>query len=388
MTPCEEPQADEGTCGPGSLVGETTVSVGLGGDPFTVTGGRVYLTGPYHGAPYGLSIVNPAKAGPFDLENTKTNHPACDCLVVRARLQINPLTAAVSATANTAGEGYAIPSILEGIPLQIKHVNVTINRPGFTFNPTDCNPLKLEGALSSSEGATASLPVPFQVTNCAALAFKPTFTASTAAHNTRTGGASLLTKVTYPATTPGTEANIAKVKVSLPARLPARLSTLQKACTEKTFAEDPANCPPASRIGQATTRTPVLPTPLSGPAYFVSHGNAHYPELVIELKGENITIDLHGETAISRKGVLTSTFNTVPDAPFTSFELNLPEGPYSALTANSANLCKGSLTIPTELVAQNGAVIKQNTKIKTTGCPKRKPKLKHKTLKATNKKKK
>ena len=242
--------------------------------------------------------------------------------------------------------------------------------------------MKLEGALSSSEGAIVSLSVPFQVTHCAALAFKPTFTASTAAHNTRVDGASLLTKVTYPATTPGTEANIAKVKVSLPARLPARLSTLQKACTEKTFAEDPANCPPASRIGQATTRTPVLPTPLSGPAYFVSHGNAHYPELVIVLQGDNVTIDLHGETAISRKGVLTSTFNTVPDAPFTSFELNLPEGPYSALTANGANLCKaGTLTIPTELVAQKGAVIKQNTKIKTTGCPKRKTKLKHKTLK-------
>jgi hypothetical protein len=271
----------------------------------------------------------------------------------------------------------------EGIPLQIKHVNVTINRPDFTFNPTDCDPLKLEGSLSSSEGATASLSVPFQVTDCAALAFKPSFTASTTAHNTRVDGASLLTKVTYPASTPGTEANIAKVKVSLPARLPARLSTLQKACTEKTFAEDPAGCPAASRVGQATTTTPVLPEPLSGPAYFVSHGNARYPELVIELKGENITIDLHGETAISKKGVLTSTFNTVPDAPFTSFELTLPEGPYSALTANSTNLCESSLTIPTELVAQNGAVIKQNTKIKVTGCPKRKPKLKPHRLKAT-----
>ncbi len=388
VTPCGEPQADDGTCGPASLIGETTVSVGLGGDPFTVTGGKVYITGPYHGAPYGLSIVNPAKAGPFDLENTPTSHPACDCLVVRARLQVDPVTAALTAIANTSAEGFAIPTMLEGIPLQIKHVNVTINRPNFTFNPTNCNPMKLEGTLSSAEGANVSLPVPFQVTDCAALAFKPSFTASTAAHNTRTAGASLTTKVTYPASVPGTEANIARVKVSLPAKLPARLSTLQKACTEKTFAEDPASCPAASRIGQATTSTPVLPEPLSGPAYFVSHGNAHYPELIIVLQGDNVTIDLHGETAISRKGVLTSTFNAVPDAPFTTFQLTLPEGPYSALTANSANLCKGTLTIPTELLAQNGAAIKQNTKITVTGCPKRKPKLKPKRLKAAEKSKK
>jgi hypothetical protein len=308
---------------------------------------------------------------------------------VRARIQVNPLTAALTATANTAAEGFAIPTILEGIPLQIKHVNVTIDRPGFTFNPTDCDPLRIEGGLSSAEGATASLTVPFQVTNCAALAFKPAFTASTTAHNTRTTGASLVTKVTYPNAPRGAEANIAKVKVSLPAKLPARLSTLQKACTEKAFAEDPASCPAASRIGEATAKTPVLPNPLSGPAYFVSHGNARYPELIIELKGDNVTIDLHGETAISKKGVLTSTFNAVPDAPVSTFELDLPEGPYSALTANGANLCKaGSLTIPTELLAQNGAMIKQNTKIKVSGCPKHKTKLKQKKLKAAGKTKK
>jgi hypothetical protein len=379
VKPCEEAQANAGTCGPESLIGETTVSVGVGGQPYTVTGGRVYITGPYNGAPYGLSIVNPAKAGPFDLEHTATHSPPCDCLIVRAKIEVNPLTAALTVTANSGGED-SIPTILEGIPLEIKHVNVTINRSGFTFNPTNCDPLQIGGTLTSAEGVLASLSVPFQVTNCAALAFKPTFTGATAGHTSRTEGASLTTTVTYPSTPQGTEANIAKVKVSLPAKLPARLTTLQKACTERTFAENPADCPAASRIGEATTKTPVLPNPLSGPAYFVSHGGAKYPELVIELKGDNVTIDLHGETAISKKGVLTSTFNTVPDAPFSSFELNLPKGRYSALTANGANLCKaGSLTMPTELTAQDGgAPIKQNTKVKITGCPKNKPKPKPK----------
>ena len=369
---CEEPQANEGTCGEESKIGETTVSVGLGGDPYSVTGGRVFITGPYDGAPYGLSIEEPAKAGPFDLEHTKLHSPGCDCLVVRARIEVNPVTTALTVTTNTPAEGHAIPTILEGIPLQVKHVYVAIDRSNFTFNPTDCNPLKITGGLTSAEGATASLEVPFQITDCAALAFKPKFGVSTSAHSSRVDGASLDTTVTYPSTPQGTEANIAKVKVSLPAKLPARLTTLQKACPEQTFAAQPANCPAASRVGVAMAKTPVLPIPLGGPAYFVSHGGAKYPELVIELKGDNVTIDLHGETAISKKGVLTSTFNSVPDAPFSSFELRLPEGPYSALTANGANLCKaGTLTMPTELVAQDGAVIQQSTKLAITGCPKK-----------------
>ncbi len=378
VTPCEEARANAGTCGPESLIGETTVSVGVGGQPYTVTGGKVYITGPYRGAPYGLSIVNPAKAGPFDLEHTAVHSPSCDCLIVRAKIEVDSRTAALTVTANSSGEG-SIPTILEGIPLQIKHVNVTINRSGFTFNPSDCDPLQIGGSLTSSEGASTSLSVPFQVTNCAALAFKPTFAASTTGHTSRTEGASLTTTVTYPSTPQGTEANIAKVKVSLPAKLPARLSTLQKACPEKTFAENPANCPAAARVGEATTKTPVLPNPLSGPAFFVSHGEAKYPELVIVLQGDNVTIDLHGETAISKKGVLTSTFNAVPDAPFSSFELNFPRGKYSVLTANGANLCKlSSLTMPTELVAQDGAVIRQSTKVKIAGCPKKQPKHKKK----------
>ncbi len=368
VKPCGEAQANAGTCGPESEIGETIVSVGVGGDPFSVTGGKVYITEKYEDAPFGLSIVNPAKAGPFDLQEGRP-------VIVRAKIEVNPLTAALTVTTNSPGEGDAIPTIIDGIPLQIKHVNVTINRPGFTFNPTDCNPLKITGGLTSAEGATASLEVPFQITDCAALAFKPKFAVTTSGHSSRKDGASLDTTVTYPSTPQGTEANIARVKVSLPVKLPARLTTLQKACPEQTFAANVAGCPAASMVGEATAKTPVLPVPLNGPAYFVSHGGAKYPELVVVLQGDNVTIDLRGETAISKKGVLTSTFNAVPDAPFSSFELKLPEGPYSALTANGANLCKaGTLTMPTELVAQDGAVIKQSTRLKVTGCPKKKPK--------------
>ncbi|HWX46181.1 MAG TPA: hypothetical protein VNY52_12770, partial [Solirubrobacteraceae bacterium] len=284
---CGEPQADAGTCGPESLIGHTIISVGLGGNPYTVTGGEVFITGPYGGAPYGLSIVNPAKAGPFDLGK----------VVVRAKIEVDPATAALTITTDTSGP-YAIPHILDGIPLQIKHVNVSIDRPGFTFNPTNCSPLAITGSLGSSEGSTSALSVPFQITNCAVLAFKPKLTASTAGRTSRLGGASLTVKLGYPAGP--YDANIARVKVELPKALPSRLPTLQKACTAATFEANPANCPAASIIGHATATTPVLPVPLTGPAYFVSHGGEAFPSLVIVLQGYGATVDLVGATFISK----------------------------------------------------------------------------------------
>ena len=181
---CPEAQANEGTCPQESLIGETTVSVGVGSDPYSVKGGRVYITDSYKGAPFGLSIVNPAKAGPYDLENTAKQQPACDCVVVRAKIEVNPITAALTVTTDNTGP-YKIPTFIDGIPLQIKHVNVTINRPAFTFNPTSCNPQTITGTIASSEGATSPVSVPFQVTNCAILKFAPKFSVSTGAHTSK-----------------------------------------------------------------------------------------------------------------------------------------------------------------------------------------------------------
>jgi hypothetical protein len=363
---CGEAEADAGTCGPASEIGKTIVSVGLGGDPFSVTGGKVFITGPYEGAPYGLSIVNPAKAGPFDLEKGTP----CDCVVVRAKLEVDPITAALTVSTDSTGP-YAIPQIIKGVPLQIKHVNVTIDRPGFTFNPTDCNPLAITGAIASSEGATSNVSVPFQVTNCAALAFKPGFSVSTAGKTSRKNGASLHVKLVYPKSPFGSQANIKSVKVDLPKQLPSRLTTLQQACPVATFEANPAACPAHARVGTTRARTPLLPVDLTGPAYFVSHGGAKFPELVIVLSGYGVTVDLHAETFISKAGITSSTFHTIPDVPVGSFELTLPEGAYSALAANG-DLCKTKLKMPTAFTAQNGAVIHQATPIAVTGCGKAK----------------
>ncbi len=372
---CGEAEGNAGTCGPESLIGETTVSVGLGGNPYTVKGGKVYITGPYKGAPYGLSIVNPAKAGPFDLGQ----------VIVRAKIEVNPENAALTITSDATGP-YAIPQILDGIPLQIKHVNVSVNRPDFTFNPTDCAPQEIGGSLTSSQGTVSALHVPFQVTNCAILKFKPIFSVSTNGKTSRANGASLNVKLTYPKAAFGTQANIGKVKVDLPKQLPSRLTTLQKACPAATFAANPAACPADSRIGSATATTPVLPVHLEGPAYFVSHGGQKFPELIVALSGEGVTVYLHGETFISPAGITSSTFRTIPDVPIGVFELKLPQGPDSALAANG-NLCTSKLVMPTIFVGANGVSLKQSTPITATGCAKKKT-VKTKTKKTSKHKKK
>jgi hypothetical protein len=371
---CPEAQANMGTCGAGSLIGGTTVSAGVGPDPVSVTGGKVYITGPYHGAPFGLSIVNPVKAGPFDLEHDTSNpnqDPACDCLVVRAKIEVNPSTAALTVTTNNEDEGYAIPHLIDGIPVQIKKVNVLINRPGFTFNPTSCDPMQITGSINSAEGASSPVSVPFQVANCALLRFAPKFAVSTSGKTSKADGASLAVKLTYPTAPFGTQANIAKVKVDLPKQLPSRLTTLQKACTAAQFEANPAGCPVASIIGHAKATTPLIPVPLEGPAYFVSHGGEAFPSLIMVLQGYGVRIDLVGTTFISKAGITSSTFKTVPDAPVGSFELTLPEGKFSALTANG-NLCKSKLAMPTAFLAQNGMEIHESTNVGVTGCPKAK----------------
>jgi hypothetical protein len=185
--------------------------------------------------------------------------------------------------------------------------------------------------------------------------------------------------MTYPAGSIGKQANIAKVKVSLPKQLPSRLQTLQKACPAATFEANPATCPAASNIGSATVHTQVIPVPLTGPVYFVSHGGQAFPDLIVVLQGYGVTVELVGNTFIS-KGITSTTFNTVPDVPFESFELKLPQGHNSALAANG-NLCTANLKMPTLFVAQDGTTIKQATPITPTGCAKHKPhhhKKKHK----------
>ena len=359
VTPCPEPQAAQGTCGPESLVGHATAAVGLGNEPFVQRDGLVYLTGPYDGAPFGLTLVVPAKAGPFDFGN----------VVSRSTVTVDPNTAAVTI-------GTPLPTFVNtdkyetGIPVQLKQVHVATDRPNFVFNPTNCSPMSIAASFTGDQGGEASVSSPFQVSNCASLPFAPKFSASVAAQGSKADGTAF--SITVESGGIGVE-GIRKVFLTIPKILPARLQpTLQNACRDSVFDVNPAGCPEDAFIGKASVTTPLLKQPLVGPAILVSHGNAAFPDVEFVLQSEGIKVVLDGKTDI-KGGVTYSRFESAPDAPFTKFVTELPAGPHSIFTDNteivpSYNLCGQKIVAPTEITAQDGAVITQELNVAPVGC--------------------
>ncbi len=264
LNPCPEPAlGQEWSCGPESLLGTSVASSGLGGEPFSLEG-KAYLTTGYDGAPFGIVVITPAVAGPFNLGNVD----------VRSRINVNEETAAVTITTDPGPHGDGIPTMLKGVPVQLKQLVVTVNRPGFQFNPTNCTPMEIEGTLTGAQGGSEAVHSPFQVANCASLPFSPKLTATTEAKASKLYGASLRVKIESGGSG---QANIQKVDLQLPEALPSRLTTIQKACPDQVFNANPATCSTpeyeGSVIGRAVVHTPILKSAFTGPAYLVARGS-------------------------------------------------------------------------------------------------------------------
>ncbi len=330
-------------CPASSRIGTATVTAGSG-EPYALTG-NVYLAGPYEKAPYSLVTVVHVKSGPFDLGYE----------TVRSKIEVEPYSGRVTVTSS-------LPTIRRGIPTRLRSLTVTVDRPNYLLNPTSCAPLSTESTVTSTLGHEALASSPFQVEGCSSLAFSPTFKAASTGQTSKANGASLETTINLPAG----GANVKSVFVQLPKQLPSRLTTLQKACLQKTFETNPFSCPAGSSVGGARANTPLLPGKMTGPAYYVSHGGEAFPDLDVLLEDDGVRLILVGKTDI-KKGITSTTFATSPDAPVSSLTLNLPTGPNSALAANG-NLCTTSLVMPTTITAQNGKVFKQNTNINVVNC--------------------
>ncbi len=342
---CDAADAAHGTCSPLSQIGTVSVTSGVGSG--LQLPGQVYLTGPpSSGVPFGLSIVVPAVAGPYNLGT----------VVVQASISVDPHDAHLTVTSQP------FPTILEGIPLRLKAVSLTINRPGFLFNPTNCQARSASASITGTGGATATPQAGFAATGCGTLGFSPTVS------GTITGGTDAATGAGLTVTLdpkPG-QANLQQVSARLPSIVSARFSVVGSSCPVATYQANPAACPAASRVGTADAKTPLLPDALSAPVYLVISGNGSLPSLDVPLTADGVTEDLAGTITLTAGGLVT-TFPGIPDVPITSFTLQLASGPGSALTLSKALSCAAPPSLATALTGQNGATVNGTVKLQIGG---------------------
>lgn len=321
------------SCPPASQVGTVSVAVGAGA-PFAINPGKVYLAGPYKGAPLSFAAIVPALAGPFDLGN----------VLVRVALQLDPETAQLTAVSDP------LPRFLQGIALDIRSVSINVDRPQFILNPTNCSPTSVEAGVTSLRGATASLSQRFQVGGCQALSFAPKLSLKLKGGTKRRGHPALRAVLNYP-TAPG-YTNVAAAAVTLPPTAILENANLKDVCTQPQFAA--SQCPPGSVYGNAKAISPLLDQPLEGPVYLRANGGQRLlPDLVADLNGQ-IRINLVGHIdTVGRR--LRTTFPGIPDAPISQFVLSLKGGRKKGLLVNSANLCAQVNRATVKISAQNGA---------------------------------
>ncbi len=350
-------EGSEPSCPSESQIGIATAGAGAGTHPVYLPG-RVYLSGPYQGAPLSLAVITPAVSGPYDLGN----------VVVRVALRVDPETAQITAVSDP------LPQILEGIPLRLRSVLIELDRENFTLNPTDCEPLSISAAISGAEGATATRSTPFQAANCSVLPFAPKFAARLTGSTNHTGYPSLHTVLTYPKG--GPYSNVARVTATLPHSEFLAQSHLKNPCLKAVFAEGSAlgqKCPPDTDIGFAKAESPLLEKPLEGPVYLRTAPGRHLPDIVAALNGQ-IDVALVGHVE-SVPGKLRTTFETVPDAPVSRFTLTL-DGGSKGLISNSENLCAATQHVSIQITAQSGKTANQNPVLETP-CAKKHRKPKH-----------
>jgi hypothetical protein len=347
---CSSADANAGSCPESSRVASITAGAGAGPTPFYITDGRAYLTGPYKGAPYGVAIVVPAKAGPFDLGN----------VIVRGAIQVDKHTAEVDIVTDP------LPILLQGVTLGVRDIRTAVDRPGFWLNPTNCAEQQITATITSASGQNVQASDRFQAVDCAKLQVRPQMRleVGSVGHTAKNATSPLTTTLAIPRG----NANLRSVALSLPTTINARLPVINRACTRAQF--EARNCDGA-RAGSAVAVTPLLSEPLKGNVYFVKNGHP-LPDIFIALRGQ-VDFDLIGKTSIPGGKRLATTFDAVPDVPVTSFKLHLVSGRQGPVGA-ATNLCSRrgrSARAQLDYVGQNGKARHVEQRLIIRGCGRR-----------------
>ncbi len=334
------------SCPASSQVGTTNVSAGPGSHPFHAVG-RMYLAGPFKGAPLSLVAITPALAGPYDY----------GVVVVRVALHVDPETAQVSAVSDT------VPSIVGGIPIRMRSIQVNIDRPKFTINPTRCTTFSIDSQGIGDQGTVTDFSSYFHAVNCSSLKFKPKMTIRQMGGRKSTGRGTD-PQLQLDLTTRAGDANIRALSVTLSSAFEIDQRHLGNLCSEKELVEK--LCAGRQAIGKASTETPLLDHPLSGPVYAVS-GSGGLPRLAFILNGQ-VTLIPRADTVSVGGGRLQTTAPVIPDAPIGHFRLTVFGGSKGYLV-NTRDLCAHAPIVRLAFAGQNGRIHNEAVKVRTA-CPK------------------
>jgi hypothetical protein len=355
---CSAVAAAAGACPAASQIGKTTVSAGPGSDPFAV-GGEVFLTDGYDGAPFGLLFHTRVVAGPYDLGDVD----------VQAKITVDPVTAQLHV------ESGSLPRILDGIPLQIRSMRISIDREGFMRNPTGCGAKAVSGSVFSTAGAIASVSSVFGVGSCDQLALRPELEMSlTGARQTTDGKHPGVEAVL---TQPDGQAAIKKASVALPLSLALDPDNAQALCEFVDGQKAEPTCPAGSIVGTATATTPILNVPLTGPVYFVKNIRIDpksgrqiktLPTLAIPLKGEGVSLIVRASSSVVDDHLVT-TFDNLPDASVTKFVLNIAGGAHGILAVSNADICKTTQIADQQIDGHNNKQADTKVVVRTPACP-------------------
>jgi hypothetical protein len=323
-------------CPAASQIGMVSADAGAGSKPGN-NPGKVYLAGPYKGAPLSLLVVIPATAGPYDL----------GVVPIRTAIEVDPLTARVTAVSDP------LPQILEGIPLRTRKVFVDLDRKSFVLNPTNCDRLSVDATVTGDQGASVALSNPFQVANCADLDYGPKLRLKLTGGIERRGHPAIHAVLTAASG----EANSRRISVTLPKGELLDNGHIGTVCTRVAFAKK--TCPDSSRLGRAEVVTPLLDQPLSGNAYLRSSSH-ELPDLVLDLDGQ-IHVEAVGRID-SVNARLRTTFEAIPDVPVSRITLDLLGGS-KGLLQNSESLCAAPKRATVRMIGQNGRALTRHPKL-------------------------
>jgi hypothetical protein len=351
------------SCPAASEIGRTLAGAGVG-PALTYAPGKVYLAGPYHGSKLSMVAITAGVVGPFDIGT----------VVVREAFQIDPETAEVFIDSTGSDP---IPHIIQGIPVHLRDIRAYVDRPEFVLNPTDCTPTSTASTVlgagldfaSEADDNPVTVSTPFQAADCAALPFKPKLTMRLRG-GTRRGAHPAFSA--HLAMNGIGEAAIDRAQVILPRSEFIENAHFKTICTRVQFKEGNGNgekCPSGSVYGKAKAVTPILSEPLEGPV-FLRSSEHQLPDLVIALHNSQVDFDLVGRVDSVKGGGLRNTFEATPDAPVTSFDLEL-EGGNKGLLVNSTDLCKAKHRAKADFTGQNGKAFSSRPvlRVKCKGKP-------------------